>query len=474
MTNAILNILFFLASIVFCVQAKDGFDATLCQTIAWCFLAQNVCYFAFSKKKFWLGFEFFFAIAFFFVNLAYPNFYFHDNPRFSIFWMDWNHLVITRATAIAYLGYTAYMLGLTTFGSHPQYDDPVKPAFEFTTKHYLLLFAFTMGAFVLYIVSGGYAVLQGVYSGGENIRAVGLYSYFYVLFVLGANLLAIFIYRIEKQSWWFYMLVLLCIMVLILTTGSRSAVLGWMLILLVGFNNNFRQFRVWEMLVLTFSGVLVLYLIMQTREQQMAPSAIMQALRTIKPTNVTDMFYDLIMNNRNLYVQVDYADHHGYSYFMGMLVDLCSPIPGATRWLSRWTGMSEVQMSAQDFTSYLRFGENIVWGLGSNMVGDAFRAFGYVGTVISMYLVGSVVKNTYYHSHHNIYVYTIYYLFVGYSIFYTRAPIIFPLRNLVWSLLLIALLAPIENEWLIGWYYKVKAWVDGANGAEQMTKDENE
>jgi oligosaccharide repeat unit polymerase len=436
MTLIIINILFALTSIALCCFAPETYNYGFCLTVFIIYVAQNILYFSFDKKRNWLGFEFFFAIAFTFTNFVYPVLYFPTRPDYWFFNIPFNINVISRSTAIAYFAYAFYMLGLTRLLKVKR-EEPSVPNFSFGMNQFLILFAFTVVTFICYLATGGWQNLQNVYAGGGNLRDVGLYSYFNNLFTIACYLMAIFVFRLKKQHLWFYVVFLAVCMFIILSTGSRSLALGLMLIIIVGFNNNVRRFRFVEVLGLTLLGAFCLFLIMSVRRSQVSNETLIAVLQNLHLENVTDIFGDLIVNNRNLYVLVDYADAHNLTFFHGMLIDIFSPIPGMASWLVNFFHEPIELLHGGDLPTYLYLGTGSDWGLGTNMVGEAFRSFGYVGTAIAMALIGQIVKSSYYYSYNNVYVYAIYYLFVSHAVFYPRAPLLFDPRTIIWSLLLI-------------------------------------
>ncbi len=438
----IINILCAIASIVFCAIAPNGYNAVFVHTVVGTFLVQNLLYLCCNGRKNKLGFEFFFFVAFFFVNFAYPVFYYESDPNYGFFWIPWNRLVISRATAIAYLGYAFYMLGLTKWFRMDR-EEPMSPTFHITMNQYLFFFCIMVAAFGGYLAAGGWDAMRDVYAEGANIKDVGLYSYFNVIFTLAAYLVAMVVFRMPRAKWWFYLLTIGVCLLLVLSTGSRSMSLAILLILLIGWNNNVRRFRALEIVGITLLGVLALFLIVELRGEHNW----MSQLKNFEIKHLSDIFFDLTINGRNLYVLVDYAEHHAYTHFHGMLIDLATPIPGMAKHIVNWTNEPYELLCAQDLTTYLYIGANATWGLGCNMIGDAFRSFGYAGVALSMFCIGWAVKESYYCSAHNLYAYVVYYLLVSYSVFYTRAPILFPPRVLLWTLLMVWVVNMLTVHW---------------------------
>jgi len=432
--SLIINLVFLMVSIIFCIIAPDYLDIIFCQMVAGAYILQNILFFAFLDRHNWLGFEFFFCISFFFINFVYPVFIHPIAPNFSAFAFSFNVNVIPKATTIAYLGYASYLLGCTNLQSKERIE-PLPPIIKVETPHIAIIFLMVIFFFGCYISTGGLKAMKSVYSGNGDINEVGLYSYFKLLFTISSYLLAIFSFRLQTKIKWVFITSLLIIMMLMMSTGSRTLAIGLALIMIVSFNNNIRKFRFYELMIIACIGVVFLYSIMLNRASDVAKDV-------TESLNESDVgwltaFLDLIINNRNLYVLVDYANTHSFTLFHGMLVDITAPIPGVSSLLVSLTGEPLELIHGGMLPTYLEFGTGSAYGLGTNMVGEAFRSFGYPGTIIFMFMIGYVVKTTYYYSSSNIYLYLLYYLLVSHSIMYGRSPIIMDLRLITWALALL-------------------------------------
>lgn len=444
MTLSIVNIIFAIVSAILCWKAPVGYNYDYCNMLMMLFLAQNACYFALDRKKNWLGFELFFAISFFFVNFVYPVFYYPTRPHFSFFAMKYPHDVITQATAIAYMGYAFYMLGITRIFRLDR-KEPDEPVFKVEMNHYLWFFGITIVCFALFLLSGGWRALQAAYAGGGRLRDVGLYSYFNNLFTIACYLMAIFLFRLDKQKWWFYLIVILgCIMITLLT-GSRQMALGIVLVLVVSFSMNIYHLKWWQVALIVTGGVLVLWFIVSVRKLGLDTNAWQAKLSRMNITNVLDLFEDLTINDINLFALVDFANRNELTWFHGMLLDITSPFPGVGSYILSHTYEPAEMLHGGDLPSLLLLGPNAGWGTGTNMVGEAFRSFGYTGTAISMFIIGFCVKETFYRAHKSIYCYLLYFLFVSHAVIYPRAPLLFDPRTIVWSLLLLCFVLEITK-----------------------------
>ena len=457
MLTYLLNIAFAIAATVLYIKAPWTYSYDYCVALMVCFIVQNVLFFATNKRKHWLGFEFFFALSFFLVNFVYPVFY---APTERIYWsffsFSFNDNFVTRATALAYFGYAWYMLGATRILQLKR-EEPDEPTFTISMRQYLWFFGITMVAWVLFVATGGLAALQSVYAEGSNLRDVGIYSYFNNIFTIGCYFLAIFIFRLPKQKWWFYLAVIASFMLILLSTGSRQLAVGLALILVVGFSMYVYHLKWWHVLGLVAGGSIVLFLVMTLRKEGLDPAAWQAKLAHIKLEESWDIYEDLIVNDVNLFRLFGWAQENDLTWFTGMSLDLSSPVPGLAGYIIEHYDLPPQMLHGGDLPSYLILGPDATWGTGTNMIGEAYRSFGAVGTAIAMFLIGLWVKESYYRAKNNVYWYLMYFLLVGHALIYPRAPLLFDPRLVTWSLLLLLIVMTITNhqEQIVNWLNRI-------------------
>ena len=457
MLTYLLNIAFAIAATVLYIKAPWTYSYDYCVALMVCFIVQNVLFFATNKRKHWLGFEFFFALSFFLVNFVYPVFY---APTERIYWsffsFSFNDNFVTRATALAYFGYAWYMLGATRILQLKR-EEPDEPTFTISMRQYLWFFGITMVAWVLFVATGGLAALQSVYAEGSNLRDVGIYSYFNNIFTIGCYFLAIFIFRLPKQKWWFYLAVIASFMLILLSTGSRQLAVGLALILVVGFSMYVYHLKWWHVLGLVAGGSIVLFLVMTLRKEGLDPAAWQAKLAHTKLEEFWDIYEDLIVNDVNLFRLFGWAQENDLTWFTGMSLDLSSPVPGLAGYIIEHSDLPSQMLHGGDLPSYLILGPDATWGTGTNMIGEAYRSFGAVGTAIAMFLIGIWVKESYYRAKNNVYWYLMYFLLVGHALIYPRAPLLFDPRLVTWSLLLLLIVMTITNhqEQIVNWLNRI-------------------
>ncbi len=446
MLTYILNIVFAVVATVLYIKAPWTYSYDYCVTLMCLFVVQNALHFATNKREHWLGFEFFFMLSFFLVNFVYPVFY---APTERIYWsffsFAFNDNYVTRATALAYCGYAWYLLGATRI-LQLRREEPTTPTFSITMRQYIWFFGITIVAWLLFVVTGGLAALQSVYSGGGALRDVGIYSYFNNIFTIGCYLMAIFIFRLPKQKWWFYLLVIVTFMLLLLSTGSRQLAVALALILITGFSMYVYHLKWWHVATVVAGGSAVLFLVMTLRKEGLDVGAWQAVLAHTKLEEFWDIYEDLIVNDVNLFRLFGWAQINDLTWLQGMTLDITSPIPGLGSYIIAHSDVPPEMLHGGDLPSYLFLGPNATWGTGTNMVGEAYRSFGLIGTCIAMLLIGVWVKESYYRAKDSVYWYMMYFLLVGHALIYPRAPLLFDPRLVTWSLLLLWIVMSITER----------------------------
>jgi len=445
MLTYLLNMAFAVAATLLYIYAPWTYSYEYCALLMGLYIAQNVLHFATNKRTHWLGFEFFFALSFFLVNFVYPVFY---APTERIYWsffsFAFNDNYVTRATALAYFGYAWYLLGATRI-LQLRREEPTEPAFTINMRQYIWFFGITIVAWVLFVMTGGLAALQSVYAEGGNLRDVGIYSYFNNIFTIGCYLMAIFLFRLPKQKWWFYLAVIVLFMLILLSTGSRQLAVALALILVTGFSIYVYHLRFWQVATVVAGGSIALFLVMTLRTEGLDPGAWQAKLAHMQLYEFWDIYEDLIVNDVNLFRLFGWAQENDLTWFTGMSLDLSSPIPGLAGYIIAHSDLPPQMLHGGDLPSYLFLGPDATWGTGTNMIGEAYRSFGSIGTALAMFLIGVWVKESYYRAKDSAYWYLMYFLLVGHALIYPRAPLIFDLRLVTWSLLILAIVLGITH-----------------------------
>ncbi len=434
-----INILFFLTAIVMTVFAPCEYSHTFCASLTWLFIFQNLIFFLFKSNQSIICFEFFFAVSFFFVYFVHPTFYYPNKFISIVYNFKYNESIISKSTAIAYLAFTSYMLALTFKDKSKNTSIPALQLekLKISNNNFIGLLIISLILFLTYIACGGISHMKESYSGTANFNEVGLFSYISVLFQCFILIVASFAFTINsissKTITIAYIFLIVC---LILFTGSRTLPLRLVLLLLLGFDLFVKRFKKGEVFIFAIFGTLILYFTMQTRN-----IGVLNGFRDFSlfsnliKKSPFDLFSDLIMNNRNLYLLVDYADNIGHTGLSTQLRDLLSPVPFLFKFVNNFLNIPNEFAVSGSLPTFITFGDKSEWGMGTSLVGEAYLSFGTIGTVISFMLIGLLIRKTRIAMAYNKYALLVYFLCTSQAIFYPRSTLFYDYRILVWSLL---------------------------------------
>jgi len=433
----IVNIFFSLLSLILVFNAPIEYSYTFCLLINVFFVIQNVLYFGLRKNKNLVGFQFLFMIAFYFTNFVYPVFYYPYNPHFSLFEYTFNEKIISYATAVAFMAYSFYMLGLLFMEKKWEEETfSLKPIdFEKFSKFF---FRLTIVSFFLYLATGGHSALASEYSGGGDLIEKGISSYIYILFYVAIILLTIFIFKVQNnKNRIFYLFIACALMLFFVFLGSRTLPLALGVTLLVSYNNNQKKIPNVVFLSLIGFGALFLTFIMFARTVSFTDQAYLQSgLQRFEINSAWDLGMDLIINNRNLYTLIDFSNESSNTFGLTMLGGILSPIPFLQSFVCRFFEIPPDLIGSATFNTYLDFGAGSTFGLGTNVVSDVYLAFGVIGVVSFFLFFGWIVGKAEYYSKSNVYWNVVYFMFVSNSIFLCRSGYFDNLRPLIWALVI--------------------------------------
>lgn len=438
----ITNIIFAVFALFLLIYAPEYYAYNFCLLIGWLFVIQNTIYFIFRRDRSLVSFEFFFMIAFWFTNLVYPLFYFQTDPSVGVFSLPFNQNIISKATAIAYLAYTFYFVGMSFFETKKNDDKvfDVDEKYEPTSRK---VFYITISFFLLYIITGGHRILGNVYSGDAALEDQGISSYFYMIFFSSSVLLTIFLFgsQISNKYKIQHIVLISFIFLLFLSLGSRTLPLALGLAVLVSYNNYKYKIPASIFLLLIVLGVLLMTFIVFARSVSFSDEEYFRnALNNMQINSFWDFGMDLIMNNRNLYTLVDFADNQGYTYGLTMLGGFLSPVPFLQGFVCNTFGIPPDFISSAAFNTFLEFGQGSSWGMGSNLVADVYMAFGIPGVITFFFVLGLLLGKAKIALSGSIYWNIFYFFLVSNSVYWLRSGFFDSFRYLIWALLIVYVL----------------------------------
>ena len=393
-----------------------------------------VLYFKIKRVSNIFCFDTLFLLAFSITFFVYPIFLYPINPQyFALLSYPFNEDVITRATVLSLVGANSYMCGNLMFKQKKAYlQSKVLSVRILDLKIFVFLLYVSFAAF---IVSGGISYYKDLYQGnGSNYS--GLFGYFNivvrscVVIVIVLQFLKIkYINSVAniKGRWSRLILVFFALyFILLLSTGARGAVLSAILVLIWGYTYYVRPLRLFEFIILVFIGALVLSLI-----------GLYRIDTNVENFRFWDLFMDLIINNRNTFVAIDYVDQNGITYGKSMLGCVLRVIPFLSGIVHKICDLNPDETVSSMILTIDTLGEEPEFGLGTSIIADLYLAFGFVGVVLFMYLLGYFIRYLEFGiDRHRLYSVLIYAILISYSIFMVRGEYFYSLNQIIICLFL--------------------------------------
>ena len=394
------------------------------------FFIATIFFFKYKKKKNYFDFDTIFLIAYFFTFFMYPVFIYPVDPYyFFIFNYGFNENVISQSTALSLLGSQMYMFGSITYGRRKM---------KKTFLHYYPVNSFIICSilfFLLFIFFGGYSYYKDLYAGNittQDIKNSGLayMNMLFWIFLLVAlslefnKMLCLDRNKFQLSNVNKVLLIFIVIYIpLLLSTGTRGVSMQTLLIILGLYSFYYKPVSLKKMIPLVCLGTLGMFFISSTRGGG-----------TFRIQSFMDMFMDLVINNRNTFVAVDYVQEHGVSYGVSMLGYILRTIPFAQGIVFRLFDVNPNETSSAMLLTVETLGENPSFGVGTNIIADLYLAFGAVGVIVFMFLGGYFVSMVQSNAESFRLNYIVMYaILLSLSIYTVRAEFFFSLYLLAWT-----------------------------------------
>jgi hypothetical protein len=419
-------------------SAPDKYSESYCIYSLVLFLVSGLFYLIIQKKKNFFDFDVLFLFTCFFVYYLYPVFVYPINPEYFIMFMyAFNHDVITKATALVTVGVTAYLTGAvlveTTMESTGNRDIKIVP------KQIPGILSFVL--FLIVLIRLDSSAFSSKYDGTE---LGGILSYIFLAFsaffsitiiLEFNNLYARGVHSTKSLVLQFDKVLLIYLVVFLaifLYLGYRTFPLQIMILVTALYSSLIKPVNWRKFLLIAMMGLFFMSFIQILRSSRGNNSDVSRF-----SFGIIDAGMDLIINNRNLYVAVDYVDKHGVNYGTTMVGNVLAPVPFLQRFTNMLFDIDPSSTTSSRFFTALQFGQNKGWGLGTNIVADVFLSFGLPGTILLLGALGYFVNKTKALAEKGYFYPLISYsILVSYAIYLVRAEFFFFLRLLLWALLL--------------------------------------
>lgn len=401
-----------------------------------------------KKKNNYFDFDTIFLIAFFCTFFIYPIFLYPVNPRyFAIFNYGFDENVISKCTALALVGSQMYILGSMLFTYSTKGREERKYTVEFLPDRGIILL--TISFFILFLLLGGYTYYKNLYGGGDSsaqFQTNAAFSYANILFQV--FLVVSIMLEFNKQLYndkrkisikllnkTFFVFICLYIPFL-LSTGTRGTTMETLLMLIGLYTLYYRPVKFKNFLILVLVGAFGMSLI-----------AVIRGKGSFEINGFVDIFMDLIINNRNTFIAVDYVDQNGMSYGLSMLGYILKVVPFAQNMVFSLFGIESYLTNSALFLTVQTLGHNPTFGLGTNIIADLYLAFGIGGVIICMFFAGYIVAKAQYMAlRYHVYYMLLYTIFMSYAVYNVRAEFFFSFNMIVWSFCIVNILRGIVKR----------------------------
>ncbi|MBQ3176010.1 MAG: oligosaccharide repeat unit polymerase [Bacteroidales bacterium] len=407
---------------------------------SYCFLLHNlfllyVVYLQIRDKgKEVIGYNTLFTISYYFTNFVYPIFIYPIDPEFSLFKFDFNHDVITKATALALVAYTCYGLGYSRVKNlYTSKFKLTQNASIFPSKVSNNWRKLIVVAFIIFYLFGGFDMFEHTYQ--VSVSKAGLIPRLMNIILFPLTIFSTIFILYDKsyvrQNKWYFVFGIVSLA--LMTTGTRTLPLMLMSVVFYIFCNTRKISRV-SIFVILLMGVFLMSFVGQVRSSGILDAREFNIFEQSSVGYIEKMA-DLIINNRNLYVFYDYVQEHGINYGLTMLSTILSPIPFLQSVFVRITGIPDVLLNSATFSTFLTLGSRPSLGLGTNLVGDVYLSFGLLGVVVLFYFLGYFVNNIRQKAYAgSLYSTIAYFVMIADCIYSCRSAYLGNLRILVWGL----------------------------------------
>lgn len=392
-------------------------------------LLSNYIYFKAKKKVNYLDFDTIFIVTYCLVGFS-TTFFYSNHEVFRAIFLGFpvDEEYINKGNLLFLIGLLSYMIGNLV-------SVPIKKAIQkpyIIKTNFLMTFVFVL--IIAFIAFGGINYYRSEYN--DAVKGEGGTIVKYILLLLVTTAMALIgtefynkkINANYKISWFSFSAMFFLIATLLII-GNRTAASQILLPIICLYALFFKNISFKKFLVFAFVGIPFMWFFQQLRTGE----------GTFELTNPIMLILDLTIPMRNTYAALEYVDMKDFTYGSSMVIDVSGVVP----FLPSFIQESFPQLapgSAALLTDYtfLNAGtpEEFQIGLGTTIIADIYIAFGLIGVLVFMYILGYLVNRWSGKSYHlNYYSIIILCGILGNAVFMVRAGYFHPLRFIVWALL---------------------------------------
>lgn len=419
-----LSLFFFISILLFVFSPSD-------YSFEFCFISLILYFFSFftlvkfNKTKNLFNFNIIFSITYFFIYFAYPCFVYPIAPKaFYLFTFGFNDSTISKSTVLALVGYNSFVLGISLYKSKTIGTRKIENKY-YSIKLINIILTVLVPLFCLINIS----YIGQSYSSDVLWFSKGIWGYISlfkngfiylgIAFMFSNHKHKIYKHTFEEK----FFIFLVCIdTASILILGSRTIPLILVLILIYYYSEIIRPISFKKLILLITIGILALGILGWIRLGYSITSMNNNGI------GLLNFASELIVNNRTLFVGVDYADEKG-TLISSLLLPFCGLIPFLQSIVINIFNIPAHEVSSALFFTFLEFGlgknpDRI--GLGTNMIASLYLGGKLIAVIVGMLFVGYIKEYIEKQKCKNIFLTLLQIIFIGCSVFWVRSEISHP------------------------------------------------
>lgn len=428
-----LSIILLIVSLLSYFFAPKTYSFDYCFWLHNLFIVSATMVFILDVRNEKVGFNLLFSISFFFTNFVYPVYIYPVDPYYSLFSFPFNEKVITKCTALAQVAYSMYTCGYLWRNKTENTSKRLNFDMAIGAKQMSTITLLIIIYFLVFLSFGGLDYFEDRYVRGEmssNMKVQYLMLFFPSIIIFFAS--TIFLSKNRKHIVQTY-IILSIIALILLSSGTRTfpLIIFSTISIIYCLRNKVSISLVIPGIIF---GILLMSFIGNIRHDGILSSNMI--VKESSELGALDYFEDLFINNRNLYVFYDFVEKYSCTYGLTMVSSLLAPIPFAQTLFLIITGIPHYFLSSASLSTFLELGDPPSFGLGTNIVGDVYLAFGFIGILILFFALGRFVIYARKRMLNGSYAYLIVYLSLASdAIFMCRASFLDALKIILWTLL---------------------------------------
>lgn len=433
----IIQTFYFFLSITLFYSAPTIYSNQFCLLITVIFLGQSIPFIIQKSKGNYVNFYSIFFVAYFFTNFIYPTIVFPIDPEFySVFSLPFNDNFINKGTALAQVLSSSFILGASsTMLKLRRFNNEMNQIQYYTYQPIIILSSIL---FIIFLITVGNDFLSGNFIGQTSIS-------FYILRILTStiflgSILYFKTYHLSDKKNLFIVLSASFILLFFLI-GDRGPGIYLTILILGLYSFYIKRIPKYLLILLFITGVFSMHLIGlgRTTDAEEAEGLILNRGLTEFEENLDSIWYleilrGFVVNNRNLYVALEYVENEGLNYGETMVTSALGIIPFAQSTVE--TVFNQRFITSARFFTELTFGRFPPYGLGTNLIADIYIAFGILGVVLLPFFAGYYIQILMINIKRNPNNYNeiIYFTLLAYSVYLPRTHFLMPLSFIVYSI----------------------------------------